>query len=579
MCVASLASAVSCDVPPTPPWVAPPLPAVALPAGVRDAAFIADVSRLKNTVRIAAPRRSVTTARLSAADSEPLASLLGGDVIDLVATNYQASALGAVVPNKILVTFDLQVVNKLNQLGLRLPTWPTPPLGAAGPLLFPFEIGVTATSGGVTVNGGNEVIVTNPQGGAVVVSTDWDGNGTPGSGGPHDFFNDAPCQGLANDCFRYEEYGPIGPLGSSSARRVGFLVDPTVGDFRVKMILAADLGASGPITTGTIAGSVSSTLGAGIGSALITVSGGWAGTTASDGSFSIPAVGPGSRTVSVSNLPSGCTAPAAQTVTVIAGQTTPVAFIVSCSVPTGTIAGFVSSNWAVEPNWKATVVVTPSGGAPLPSVIAGAQGQYTVVGLPLGSGSITVTPTFQPWCQSVTIPYTGLSNGTPLNINIPVPCSRPPQTYVLNGAWGPIQPTGPTGRRVALLIAANMGAAPGRPDVNGAAADELVAARFRLSYPGTLLQFVSASRIDPAFDAVTVTTPGAGVLVVDVQRSTPGSRAGNVELARLLFDIPVGAAGNATLSAIVERLLAETFVDPVDPNQSATVSIAVLPIP
>ena len=109
---------------------------------------------------------------------------------------------------------------------------------------------------------------------------DWDGNGTPGSGGPHDFFNDAPCQGLANDCFRYEEYGPIGPLGSSSARRVGFLVDPTVGDFRVKMILAADLGASGPITTGTIAGSVSSTLGAGIGSALITVSGGWAGTTA-----------------------------------------------------------------------------------------------------------------------------------------------------------------------------------------------------------------------------------------------------------------------------------------------------------
>jgi hypothetical protein len=41
----------------------------------------------------------------------------------------------------------------------------------------------------------------------------------------------------------------------------------------------------------------------------------------------------------------------------------------------------------------------------------------------------------------------------------------------------------------------------------------------------------------------------------------------------------VGAAGNATLSAIVERLLAETFVDPVDPNQSATVSIAILPIP
>lgn len=554
------------------------MPAGALPSSVRGSAFVIDVSRGRRAVRVTPPRTSLTSARLAPDSGATMASLLGGDVVDLVATNYQAGALGATVPNKILVTFDLQVVNKLTQHGLRLPTWPTPPVGAAGPLLFPFEIGVTATSGGLAVTGGNEVVVTNPQRGAVIVSNDWDGNGSPGSGAPHDFFNDTACPAVSNDCFRYEEYGPMGPGGSSTARRVGFLVDPTVGDFRVKMILAADLEGSSGTVTGSVTGSVISSLGGGIVGAQVDLAGGWSTSTVAGGSFTLAGVLPGVRTLTVGNLPAGCTPPAAQPVTISAGLVTPVQVVVACVAPNATIVGAVRSNWAVEPNWKATILVTPSGGAALPPVTAGAQGQYTVPNVPPGSGTVTVTPTFQPWCQTTVVPYAGLQAGTPLTVDVSVPCSRPPQTYTLGGAWGPIQST-PTGRRVALNVAVNMGAAPGRPDVNGTAADELVGARLRVTYPVALLQFVSGARIDPAFDLVTTTPIAPGVLQVDVQRSSAGSRSGNVEIVRLVFDIPAGAVGTASLTAIVERLLAETFADPVDPNQSATVSISALPIP
>lgn len=60
-------------------------------------------------------------------------------------------------------------------------------------------------------------------------------------GAPHNFFNDAGCTQLPTDCLPYEPYPAIGPLMTSAPRTIDFLVDPTVQDFRVTLLLAADL--------------------------------------------------------------------------------------------------------------------------------------------------------------------------------------------------------------------------------------------------------------------------------------------------------------------------------------------------
>jgi hypothetical protein len=98
---------------------------------------------------------------------------------------------------------------------------------------FPLEVSVLTTAGRVGVSG-SEINVTAPRSGVAVASADWDG-------APHNFFNDVGCNASSNDCFRFEPFGILEPQTSSARRKVGFLLDPTVGDLRVRVILAADL--------------------------------------------------------------------------------------------------------------------------------------------------------------------------------------------------------------------------------------------------------------------------------------------------------------------------------------------------
>src|SRR5262245_5482515 len=91
---------------------APQLPGnPSVPPQYRGAAFIMDVSPLKKTVKITAPTSTIKD-RLNSVSLDvrsnaggPDMSLLGGDVIDLTATNYVAGAVGAAVPGKVLITF------------------------------------------------------------------------------------------------------------------------------------------------------------------------------------------------------------------------------------------------------------------------------------------------------------------------------------------------------------------------------------------------------------------------------------------------------------------------------------------
>ena len=164
-------------------------------------------------------RSTIDGAQLGLADALglPDLSLLGGEAVRLIPSNFQASAVGAFIPGKVRVQFDIVIENKLPGINFITPTWPTPP--SPGVILVPLEQVVTTTPGGVTGGDGNEVIVELPSYGLVEPSIDWSGAGTAGSGAPFSFFNDTNC-GLAtsNDCFRWEAYTSPVALRASDVR-------------------------------------------------------------------------------------------------------------------------------------------------------------------------------------------------------------------------------------------------------------------------------------------------------------------------------------------------------------------------
>lgn len=221
--------------PPTVASTPRPDPAVSR-AQLRGIAFVLDLHVASGSVQIVAPISGGAVAhdgsRPSVSD-EFLRSLLGAHDVDLSATNYVAGALGALMPNKVLVTFDLTVTNRLVGFRLITPTFPTPPAGVSGIQAFPLEIAVIVNSAdGSPVR--NEFVLSHPVSGPAVASTHWDGD-------PHNFLNDDACTSESSDCFRYEGFGAVDPQASSAARQVGFLIDPRVRSLRVQLILAADI--------------------------------------------------------------------------------------------------------------------------------------------------------------------------------------------------------------------------------------------------------------------------------------------------------------------------------------------------
>jgi hypothetical protein len=410
-----------------------------------------------------------------------------------------------------------------------------------------------------------------------------------------------------------------------------------------------------------------------IANATVNVSGGFSGTSGATGAYSISNVPVGSRTVSVSNLPSGCTAPASQTVTVTNGGTATANFSVVCTVPTGTVSGTISSSLGgglagvsvvatptggsattpfttggsgqynisvpVGPGTGAitlsnlpanctnpgptnysgltsggtvtlnitvtctappqvgtvqgtvssslgggiasvSVVVTPTGGAALPAATTNAQGLYSVANVPIGTGAVAVSGLPAGCTAPAPTNYSGLTNGGTVTVNITVTCTPAAHTYPLSITWGAITNTGPTGRQVTATLAIDMGAAPGRPDVNGSAADELVGIQLTLQVNGALLTYASRFLPDPNLDLGSVGSPTPGVVNVAVTSGQNLTSSGNVQFVRLTFNIPAGAAGTVTPTISFTEILAGLFASPVTVTGSGTATgLATLTIP
>ena len=532
--------------------VRPTLPGTGTTSSLRPVAFTADINVRTGEVKITAPTtntRGQTSLGLGGTDGIAY-SLLGGEAVRLVASNPQFSAVGAFVPGKVRATFDIVIENKLPGIKFITPTWPTAP--AAGVILFPLEQVVTTTPGGVTGGDGNDVLVELPSFGLVSPSIDWNGTQAAGSGSPFNFFNDTDCgAATTNDCFRWEAFDlEVLPAPAQSiVRTVGFDLDPTVGQFRARMIVAADLAPAGTIAPATINGSVTSPVRGPLNGVTVNVSGGGSDDTDATGAFSVTGIGSGSRTVSLANLPAGCTTPASQNVGAAPGGTYTVNFIVSCTGLPGQISGIVTRSYDGAPLVGVTVT---AGGV---SATTGATGAYTLAGVPAGAGSIVVTGA-PATCSAFSQAYTLLS-GASLTQDATVSCTEPPPpAYTYNTTW-----TNLGGGQVAVDLRINMLTLnnPSIDDVttSGSTGDPLTGAQITVAFDNSKLEYVEAAGTSAPNITAAPSANGAVAGQVAILNGTTTLRTGNVGIARLVFNIRPGATGSVgtttTFQAVSSR--------------------------
>jgi len=564
---------------PTGPVLPPDSPG--LPPFTR-AVFLFDVNLSRGTVTVEIPQVRGTGVQWPDGEPAPANSILGADAVGLVVSNFFSSAPGAVQPGKVRVQLDVQVLNKLVGYQLDTPTFPDPPQGETGLMLIPYSSVVTTTTGGVSPVGDGTVTVGTPSSGLVLASLDWNGHATPdrpsfpaapGVGGlPHSFFNDAGCSAIpdpesASDCFRYETFGPLAAGALSASRRVGFDVDAGVGQFRALLLVVADLKDVAPISPGILTGQVSSPQRGPLSGVRIDVQGvGISGLTDAGGNYSIPGIGAGPRSVTVSGLPADCT-PASltpangTTVTVPPGGTATLSFSVICTPVVGQVTGVVMRAGAGTQNLAGIQVIvqpaaagTPGDTVPVFGTLPGTVlfSATVPVGLGTGAGAGTVRLSNIPAFCIAPPPgsYTGLGAGGSVEVGFTVQCDPPPSAsrYVLRSRWGT-----PSGDQVDLTVSFDP-SGYNDPLVNGTGPDGFSGMQVVTSLTGpatSRLTAVTAVAVSP------FSTPilgGTLPIIPWLANTVSGDQFGLTDVAILRFAIGSGPAGAVTTSTTVQEV-------------------------
>lgn len=225
---AALLAATACSSEPSPTAVTDPVPDMGL-------------SAFKLTIDVPSGRITVAPpVRASGVATNASFSLIGSEAVALHASTCTWSTTPGNSKQK-RCRFDLAIENRLAGVDLRTPTtFPQPPAGTTGILVFPF----TAASLGTPSN-------------AATPTTDW-------NNAPTNFFNDfGGCvSGKTNDCYRSETYAsPLFAGQSSEARTVGFDVDKNAQTVVTYVAVAADIrDVTPPVTVTLAAGSLCGTL-------------------------------------------------------------------------------------------------------------------------------------------------------------------------------------------------------------------------------------------------------------------------------------------------------------------------------
>jgi hypothetical protein len=286
------------------------------PSGLLESAIHLRIDVASGRVDVVEPEASLRAGRKDG--PTPSFALLGSNEVGVSTSNFSRTSAG---PARVRIRFDLRLTNRLTHSDLVTPTFPAPPAGITGVLLFPFKTTALDAAGRPLPLGDLRA----------TPSVDWNGTGAAGSGAPHNFFNSTNCLPVVgDDCFRWESFGASIPAGATSApRTVGFDADLLVAGVDVYVVLAADIRENALV--GAIGGTVSSTLFGPLLNALVTVTPDGA-TDASDasGNYLVGGLVPGSKTVAVSGTPTSCFRPAPKTASVVAGSTADVDFPLSC---------------------------------------------------------------------------------------------------------------------------------------------------------------------------------------------------------------------------------------------------------
>jgi hypothetical protein len=222
-CVLTLALAAACSSEPTSPDTG-----TTEPPDLARNAFLLTIDVPTGRVTVGRPQQASQSSAGGAL--RPSLSLLGSDAISLHAGNCTFSS----IPNNSKLkscSMTLSIENQLASTDLLAPTsFPRPPAGVSGILVFPY------TAAGLGIPGGS-----------AVPNALWDG-------APANFFNDfSGCaSGKTSDCYRWESYAsPLKAGQTSATKTVGFDVDKNANTVAAYIVVAADL-RDNPIQTLTI---------------------------------------------------------------------------------------------------------------------------------------------------------------------------------------------------------------------------------------------------------------------------------------------------------------------------------------
>jgi Carboxypeptidase regulatory-like domain len=402
--------------------LAPVIPHEVPTAQFAPLAFVTDINLTSGRISITPPAAvtiGAPTLSVDGRSTQPTLSLLGAEAIRLIPSNYHASEVGQYAPNKVRVTFDITIENRLPRVALTTPTWPQAP--APGVILFPLDYVTTTTPGGVNGADGNALIVEVPSAGAVVPSADWNGTGAAGSGSPYGFFNDIGCTAATSDeCFRWMAFDlAVQPNSNSSTRTVGFDIDASVAQFRTRMIVAADLVPAAIVSPVRVSGRVTSLTGGAISGARITALTGEHATTDTSGVYNLSGLESGAVMLTVSKLPAGCEIPPTRLLSIAAGDSAVVDFSVTCSAPTGMITGTLTYSVGGAPIAGATVVSSTGG-----SAVTSAAGSFVMNGAGSGSGTVTVS-VLPAGCSVTALPFV-LQLGGAVTLDLVANCLATP---------------------------------------------------------------------------------------------------------------------------------------------------------
>lgn len=542
------------------------------PAQFRQSQVVFDVSVRERKVKVSIAGNSMNGNGASLANP----SLLGKDVISIGTSNYVASGVGqgGAPAGRVRVRFDVAITNLLSGVQMITPTFPTPPAGQTGVFLFPFLTTVTNTTGGVSVEDGNQVVIETPGFGVVTPSIDFDG-------APHNFFNDDVCpvgqtggeggstsvpgapgssgQTSQSDCFRWERYPAIPGTTTSAPRTVGFDIDPTVQQFRVRMLVAADL-ANAVTPTGTVAGVVSSAaLGGPVQGAIVQV-GGLRDTTDAAGAYSLAGINIGSQSVTLvgftaGTYSTGC-AFAGGNLTVSTGINTFNVALTGCvppPIPTGTVNGSVTVSGASTSLVGVGIVLAVDAPSSFTTTVTvGAGNTFSAANVPVNQATTGRVVGFTnvpanctaPTPAAGTLNYSGLTDGGTVTIApITFTCAI---AYPAVYSW---QTGGALADTLQLTVGWNMGASDLDPTNNGTNPDRLIGMTYRLTYNTTALEAVEGlgGTGFPTFSANLVFAPNVvSLLGLTAGNGGSANQGTNVVLGRIKFVRRAGFTGSLT---------------------------------